>query len=58
MCEYGAELLKGVNMAKLKVTDVLNLLSGKTFDECNQLLDRIENLTKDAEEGNEDIMSH
>ena len=43
-------------MAKLKVTDVLNLLSGKTFDECNQLLDRIENLTKDAEdEGNEDI---
>lgn len=41
-------------MAKLKVTDVLNLLSGKTFDECNQLLDRIEILTKEADEGNED----
>lgn len=41
-------------MAKLKVTDVLNLLSGKTFDECNQLLDRIEILTKEADEGDED----
>lgn len=31
-------------MAKPKVKDVLNLLSGKSFDECNKLLDRIEQM--------------